>query len=176
VVVVATVVVGRTSLELHGQIAERRADWEGALVVTASATRGIAALPALEDSVRAARAAMMSLARTLLAGKTAADAHLEMSRIITRDAERSGARVVTLLPTEDSVRQGGAARVTMRVDLELSFRQLMILLSSLGSASPFIGVVALDVTGSDPLGGSESERQLKVEMICIAWMLWSTDA
>lgn len=152
-------------------ISERRMAWERTLVQIARAESYVATLPRLEDSVRFVQNGLVRLAGTVLQSNSRADAHVELARIVTTEAGRSGGRVINLVPLDDSTRTGSLTRVSLRLEIEAGFVELHALATSLGMGAPFIGISSLDIENGNPLGPADAASTLRIEMVCSAWFM-----
>jgi hypothetical protein len=128
-----------------------------------------AALPGLEDSARAVRAALVGIAPALLEGGTPAGAAGALSLRLTAMADRSGVRLERTTALEDSARVGRLARVRARAEVESDSRGIVALLSGIERDPAALRVVDLKVTALDPLSGDERAELLRAELTLTGW-------
>ena len=168
-IIVAAFLVLRGGPHLVKEVRAAEAQLAAAQVRLGVMQHEAGALPGLEDSAHAVRAALVALAPTLLEGGTPAGAAGALSLRLTALADRSRVRLEGITALDDSARVGRLARVRVRVALESDSRGIVAMLSGIERDPAALRVMDLRVTAPDPLSGDDHAERLRAELTLTGW-------
>lgn len=184
---------------------DRRAVWLGVTVVTAAVTllrvgpwmsrsirahldhleareeavvsgrANLALLPALEDSARGLREALIASATRMLNATSTADAAAVLTTVLTQLATASGLTVLEAVPVPDSATAGSLRRSSARLTLEGDIRGLSEYLLRLQRQDVALVPFRVQVASVEGNTGPGPER-LRIEMRLWAWFLAPGDS
>jgi len=124
---------------------------------------GLAAAPALRDSLTRTLGAVVALAPRLVDGRTAAEASSSLSALVSIAASHHQVRLVRLDPLPDSA-AGVFRRVAVHAELEGDVRGLTRFLRAIETGDPLLTIPTLAVLAPDPLGRVPGPETLRAEL------------
>lgn len=139
--------------------------------LVAEVEAAITALPALEDSARVLRAAVVSLAPRLLAGGTDAAALADMSGRLGSLAGQHHGQLLRLEGQLDSATAGRLRRVRGRAVLETDFLGVAELLAILDRQALLLVPEQVSLRAAEPAASADAPERLQVELELTGWYL-----
>jgi hypothetical protein len=131
----------------------------------------IAALPAMEDSMRRLSVAVASAAPQLLSGTLAAEAGADLAARLRSFTGLEHGSIVSMTPVIDTMGSGMLRRVGVTATIQTDFRGVAGIMRLIGRDSVAMIVDRLRVSRIEPSEAAGAAERLQVELRLWGWFL-----